>query len=77
MINIWIVTDVLICIIAMPSLALNYYTDKTSWFTKWKTTVLNTKRNALRKFYLNNETAKEETEIAQRSLSMKLQTRIK
>ena len=77
MINIWIITDVAICIIAMPSLVLNYYTDKASWFTKWKTTVINTKRNALRKFYLGNETAKKEEEMKKRSLSMKLQTRIK
>ena len=74
MINIWIVTDLLICLISMPCVVLNYYTDKTAWYNKWKTTILNTKKNALKKFYLNNPTAKETKDS--RSLESKLVKRI-
>ena len=31
--------------------AIQLYTDKTAWYNKWKTTILNTKKNALKKFY--------------------------
>jgi hypothetical protein len=74
MINIWIITDILICLLTMPCLTLNYYLDKKLEENQWLELLVHCQSNALKKFYANDEVAKAKAE--ERTLTNKLTTRI-
>lgn len=74
MINIWIITDVLICLLTMPCLTLNYYMDKKLEANQWLELLVHCQANALKKFYQNDEEAKQRAE--ERKITNKLTNRI-
>ena len=74
MINIWIITDILICLLTMPCLTLNYYMDKQLEANQWLELLVHCQANALKKFYQNDDTAK--TKADERKITNKLTSRI-
>lgn len=74
MINIWIITDVLICLLTMPCLTLNYYMDKKLEANQWLELLVHCQANALKKFYQNDEEAK--SRASERNITSKLTSRI-
>jgi hypothetical protein len=73
-INMWIVADIGVCAITMPSLVLNFYADEAADYYSWLKLLINTKKNALKKFYLTDD-AKDYGD--NRKLSFKLTDMIK
>ena len=74
MINIWIITDILICLLTMPCLTLNYYLDKKLEANQWLELLVHCQANALKKFYQNDEEAKARAD--KRNIPNKLTSRI-
>jgi hypothetical protein len=57
MINLWIISDVAVSALSLPSLYLQYYMDKSFFEDQWVELMVHTHDNALKNFYLTNETA--------------------
>ena len=74
MINIWIITDIFICLLTMPCLTLNYYMDKKLEANQWLELLVHCQANALKKFYQNDEEAK--NRVDERRITNKLTSRI-
>jgi uncharacterized membrane protein len=68
MINLWIITDILICLLTMPALTLNYYLDKRLEANQWLELMVHCQANALKKFYANDDVAKTQEKIDERTI---------